>query len=138
MLRWLEELETKHAEFTRCILSFEAMTSAWKALSQKDQRENYAAFARRQAWIYQNLLDDTRELYVEKGETRFVSPEGNLVDAVRAFRQNELGWLLELAGDSEMPNVRSQVSLCRFSHIARSVIPSQSDAGPIPGIAPTA
>jgi hypothetical protein len=105
MLRWLEEFELKHAEFVRCILSFEAMVSAWTSLSQEDERPHYAAFARRQACIFRKLLDDARELYTERGNPTLTSGKGTLVEAVRAFRNDELAWLSGLVGETSTQEV---------------------------------
>src|SRR5215475_805081 len=97
MMRWLEEYELKHVEFTRCIRSFKKMSIVWEELASKDERPGYASYARQQAHRYTRLRDEARSLFGEQGNPAFVDPKPTLIEAFKAFRSNELSWLRELA-----------------------------------------
>jgi len=98
MMRWMEEFELKHAEFTRCIRYFDYMERTWQILASKDTstRPGYAAFARRQAHTYSKLSQDAQELFQKHGEERFVHPETTLIDSISKFREEELSWFTDL------------------------------------------
>jgi hypothetical protein len=105
MSRWLEEFELKHIEFIRCIRSFQTMHFAWAAMASKAVGAGRTAFARRQSTMYLDLHNEAKDWFARKGETRFVNLANyydttSFVDAVRQFRERELGWLIALAGES--------------------------------------
>jgi hypothetical protein len=93
MMRWLEEFELKHAEFSRCITGFHAMETGWDTVAKTAADEGYAGYARRQAKVYRELYDDAVSLFSLVGEARFVKPSGTILEAVQEFRQDELDWL---------------------------------------------
>jgi len=97
----------KHAEFLRCIKSFEAMHKAWERLASSSSHLGLAGFARRQAEMYLSLHEDTRALYVKVGEPHFTiaSDHMELVQYVRQFRERELAWLNRLAYGAGTGNV---------------------------------
>jgi hypothetical protein len=98
MLRWMEEFEMKHVEFSRTIRSFLTMTETWTSLAKAAQDEGMAAFARHQAGIYRELYDDSVSIFRQTADPRFVEPDGgDLLDAIKAFREGELSWLRKLA-----------------------------------------
>jgi hypothetical protein len=101
MQRWLEEFELKHIEMRRCIESYQTMSLTWTTLATKSTLPGPAAFARRQAEIYNRLHSDALSLFMNKGEPCFVNtPQFGLVKAILNFREQELGWLTQLAGSN--------------------------------------
>jgi hypothetical protein len=106
MLRWLEEFELKHAEFIKSINSFQSMADAWNTLANTDEDKARAAFARYRSNAYLILHDQAVDLFAKTGERRFVKLEGgNLVTAVRAFRETELDWFQELINGEALASV---------------------------------
>jgi hypothetical protein len=98
MLQWLEEFELKHVEFLRCIKSFYSMHSIWDTIAKDSAEPGHAAFTRHQSNIYLDLHDDAKAWFTRKGEARFVNmQESTIVQTVRRFREQELGWLEALA-----------------------------------------
>lgn len=98
MTRWLEQFEIKHVEMMRCIKSFYHLHAVWASMAAKSSQLGHAAFARQQASMFLDLHDNAKDLFAEKGEPRFVSMnDSTVVQTVRAFRNQELGWLYELA-----------------------------------------
>jgi len=99
MQRWLEEFELKHVELRRTVQSFAVMSRVWAGIAAKAPSPGAAAFARKQASMYDDLHSDADVLLKEKGEKRFVNvADSDFVQAVQDFREQELGWLTELAG----------------------------------------
>jgi hypothetical protein len=74
MMRWMEEFELKHAEFVRCIRSFQFMSVTWEQMASKATDPGYAAFGRQQADTYRVLCEDAEKLVTQHGEARFVKP----------------------------------------------------------------
>jgi hypothetical protein len=81
---------------TRCIRSFQFMSVTWEHLASKAVDPGYAAFGRRQADTYRALGDDAEKLFAQHGEERFVKPVTTFVEAVIAFRREELAWFEQL------------------------------------------
>jgi hypothetical protein len=66
MYRWLEELELKHADFERCILAFGKTAESWVEVARTerdDGRQGHAAFAERQAKVYNGLREEAENVY---------------------------------------------------------------------------
>lgn len=62
--RWLEQLERKHFEFVRLIGSFRWYVEIWTGRRQKSSgNAGLAAFASRQAAVYEAMLDDAYSLF---------------------------------------------------------------------------
>ena len=74
------------------------MHTIWASLAAKSTGPGHAGFAREQSAKYLQLHDDTESRFSAKGEPRLVKiTELTLVQTVREFRKQELGWLEELA-----------------------------------------
>jgi hypothetical protein len=99
MTRWLEEFEMKHAEFDRCIKTFNTMSSAWKAIAKDHSKSGYRAFARRQSTMFETLRNTADDTFKKFGAKLFINKSGPaLVDTLAKFHEEELSWLKELAG----------------------------------------
>jgi hypothetical protein len=105
----MEEFELKHAEFARCIRSFDYTSRSWETLAGTgDARPGYAEFARRQANHYRELCTGAQSLFEKHGEERFVHPKTTLVDAVQDFREQELSWFKDITlSSSSHPSTSS-------------------------------
>lgn len=98
MLRWLEEFELKHVEFTRAIANFKTMENAWQTLADGEIDGGRSAFSRRQANMYRVLHDDTKSTFMKVTLPRFSNPEGgDIMAALMVFRNDELSWIQQLA-----------------------------------------
>jgi hypothetical protein len=100
MQRWLEEFELKHVELKQCVKSFWTIHVIWSSVAAKATLPGEAAFARWQSAMYLDLHNDAKQWLIEKGLNRFVDvSESEFIQAVRDFREQELGWLNNLAGN---------------------------------------
>ena len=101
-MRWMEEFELKHAEFIRCIKTFDTMRTAWENVAANCTHRGYAAFARRQSVMYRDLHKDAEDLYQQRAEKQFsgISGSETLIREVHKFRESELGWLTRLVGQN--------------------------------------
>ena len=73
------------------------MHSVWDTLATKNSN-GYDGYARSQASIYLELHDNAKKLFAEKGEPRLLKmKESTIVQVVRKFREEELGWLSSYA-----------------------------------------
>jgi len=101
MMRWLEDFELKHVEIYRSIQFFHMMSKAWSSVASDYMPLGYSEFASRQSTLFSGLYDDAKKLFEEKGEPRFRNmTESTIVQIVRDFRKQELGWLSRMAGIS--------------------------------------
>jgi hypothetical protein len=93
MMRWLEEFELKHAEFTRCIKSFKHMQGVWESLASEASKPGYTPFALRQADMYHGLYQDAQQLFDKHGEANLVKGSPTFMSAACMFQEKELAWL---------------------------------------------
>lgn len=99
-LRWMEELELKHAELRRTIKSFETMSRVWNGISAQQSSPGAAAFTKKQSIMYDNLRKEA-ETWKSKGVEQLVNAsDGDFVQAVLDFRKREMGWLEDFASRS--------------------------------------
>jgi hypothetical protein len=97
-MRWLEEFELKHVEFMRCIKSFETMRAIWGTISKRHDKPGYAAFAQRQADMYEDLRDDAISRFKHVANPRLLRGDiRSLTQAISEFRRDQLSWLFEAA-----------------------------------------
>ena len=94
MMRWLEEFELKHMEFIRCIKSFDAMATAWDAVSAKHSnvtststKKGYDTFAHRQANTYRRLHDEAERLFKTNAESSLYNSRDDLIAAIQSLRK---------------------------------------------------
>ena len=95
MFRWLENHETKHAEFYRLMKTFGSKTSIWKRLAISASTPGKAAFARKQAAIFERLGNEASATFQDVGHKRLKTlREGEtLASAVLEVRERELAWM---------------------------------------------
>lgn len=98
MYRWLEHFESKHAEFERCIASFQKMESVWESLAETGATPGHCAYARKQYVMYRKLRTDAQRRYKACGFELFVTREDNvtLAEAVASWRQTQFAWMDDL------------------------------------------
>lgn len=108
MYRWMEQFETKHAEFGRTILFFSTMEATWNMLAKMAQAPGTAAYGKRKASMYSDLAKDANARYKQVGHPDFINiPEGKiLADVVAEWRTKWLAWMTPLVC----------VCACRISH----------------------
>jgi hypothetical protein len=98
MERWQEQFEIKHAEFMRCIKTFQSLKDIWNTLAINGSRGpeiGSTAFARRQSAMFAQMENECREHYKAIGEPFFVNlpPDITLAQRVSEFRQKEKAWV---------------------------------------------
>jgi hypothetical protein len=98
MLRWLEQFELKHVEFTRCIKYFDYFSNIWSAIASTESRPGYRAFANKQATTFHDMKIAANTRFLSVGYKGFVGIDGaDFIAAVEKFRQEEFTWLTSLA-----------------------------------------
>ncbi|KAJ3819679.1 hypothetical protein F5880DRAFT_1616250 [Lentinula raphanica] len=98
MYRWMEQFESKHAEFERIIEYFRTMASAWTALGNKQTTPGYRAYANYHANMFTDLANDADMRYKRVGHPVFMNfGEGEiLADRVLDWRKDWLKWMDDL------------------------------------------
>jgi hypothetical protein len=124
MMRWLEEFELKHAEFAKTINSFRTMANTWNTLADTEDDDARAAFARHRSNTFLILHDHAVAVFSKTADSQFVNPKGgDLIAAIRMFRETELGWFRQLV-TSEPP--ASSSGTCSSNSLLRVLIVSAS------------
>lgn len=100
--RWLEQIEIKHAEFMRCIKSFEKMKQVWTSLAEyhsDDSRPGHVAYARQKAAMYGRMQQECTTRYNSCGVPILVRKnvvDSTLADRVALYRQQEEAWMADM------------------------------------------
>jgi hypothetical protein len=92
MWRWLEQTESKHAEFERAICYFGKMGEVWVCLS-KIYTAGRRVYANQQAAMWKRMEQDCKEAYCQIGIKSLRCREGSsdtLAGRVIEFRRKEL------------------------------------------------
>ena len=97
-LRWLEQFELKHIEFTRCIKYFDHFSKIWSAISSTEPKLGHRAFANKQATMFYDMKTAANTRFLRVGYKDFVGIDGaDFIAAVEKFREEEFLWLTSLA-----------------------------------------
>ena len=96
MFRWQEQVELKLADMMRTIRSFNKLKAIWTQLasSQPNSLPGHAAYARRQAVMFDRLAHDGRRRLVEAGYGGLLTMGGTLVDFVVERHAKEHAFLM--------------------------------------------
>jgi hypothetical protein len=88
MLRWLEQLEIKHAEFERVVKYFTSLSEVWSTVAAKSISSGGMAFARSQVSMYAGMASEADRRYTSTAIERLRKrvPGCLLSDAVEQFR----------------------------------------------------
>ncbi|KAJ3963612.1 hypothetical protein EV361DRAFT_956809 [Lentinula raphanica] len=95
MYRWMEQFESKHAEFERDIEYFRTMAKAWSFLAKKNLAAGYHAYTKRHAAMFTDLANDAELRYKQVGHPGFMNLGGDeiLADRVEEWRNKWLDWM---------------------------------------------
>lgn len=98
--RWLEQVESKHAQFIRCLKAFSFHAGVWElaATESHSSSPGHAAFARRQDAIFKQLQINAKEQFHEVAHPMLYESGSvsSLSRKVTEFRSKLLNWLEEM------------------------------------------
>jgi hypothetical protein len=95
MYRWLENHETKHAEFYQLMKTHGTMRCIWERLAKSAVSPGRAAYARKQAAIFERLKTEASTTFQAVGHPRLkkLRDGETLASAVLGVRESELAWM---------------------------------------------